>query len=101
MKPTNTLAALLERKSAEICADNDCNLNDEADEHHCDCYAYIRFDMQLLDICYPDYFQGCAAPYAAIPLPWTGSQADLEKEVSEQCDEIEQAYEDDSRLTER
>jgi len=41
--------------------------------------------MRLLDICASDYFQGTSEPHASIPLPWSGTQAELEAEVSEQC----------------
>lgn len=56
------------------------------------CYAYIRAsDLIILDICTPDYFQGCSKPCAAIPLPWNGTQVELEKEIAEQTHEqIEQ-----------
>lgn len=79
-----TLAQYLRKRSKEICADNECT--DE--QHNCESYAYINADYQLLDLCYPDYFQGSSKPYAAIPLPWTGSQAELEEQVDEQISEL-------------
>lgn len=72
-----TLAQYLRKRSKEICADNHCT--DE--QHNCESYAYINADYQLLDLCCPDYFQGSSKPCAAIPLPWTGSQAELERTV--------------------
>lgn len=74
------LSAYLTKRSAEICRDNDCT---EA-EHHCESYAYIDADGGLLDICYPDFFQGCSRPYAAIPLPWSGTPEELAEEIAEQ-----------------
>ena len=75
-----TLAQYLTERSKEICADNECT----EDEHNCGSYAYITKDGDLLNICSPDYFQGFGEPYAAIPLPWNGTQEDLDDEISEQ-----------------
>lgn len=81
-----TLAQHLKERSKEICALNKCT--DE--QHNCEAYAYVRWDMQLLDICISDYFQGCSKPHAAIPLPWKGSLRALRQEVMDQCyDQIE------------
>ena len=84
-----TLAQYLRKRSKEICRDNECT----AEDHKCESYAYFATDdggrLQLLDICYPDYFQGYSRPYAAIPLPWTGSQKDLENQVADEIAEQE------------
>lgn len=75
-----SLAQYLKQRSKEICADNECT----EDEHNCESYAYITKDGDLLDICIPDYFQGSSKPYAAIPLPWSGTQEELDDEVVQQ-----------------
>jgi hypothetical protein len=75
------LSEYLTERSKEICADNQCG----EDEHNCESYAYITAKMELLDICAPDFFQGCSGAHAAISLPWSGTQADLEDEVLDQC----------------
>ena len=77
------LAKHLEQRSREICQHNSCT--DE--EHQCGSYAYINADFQLLNICLPDYFQGSRQPHAAIPLPWTGTQEELEQAVQDDLDE--------------
>jgi hypothetical protein len=74
-KPVMPLAAYLRKRSAEICSDSGCT----EDTHNCDSYAYITADYQLLDICMHEWF--ATATYAAISLPWTGSQSELEKAV--------------------
>ena len=79
-----TLAKHLEDRSTEICQMNDCT----EDEHKCESYAYIS-KAGLLDICCPDYFSGSSEPYACIPLPWSGSQEDLDAEVENQIAEQE------------
>lgn len=79
------LAKYLRQRSKEICADNHCT----EDEHHCESYAYIRKDGALLDICASDYFQGHSGPYACIPLPWTGNQAELNEAIAQDCAESE------------
>lgn len=76
-----TLARYLKRVSKDICKANDCT----NDNHKCESYAYIDKTGNLLDVCYPDYFQGSSKPYAAIFLPWNGSQRELMREVREQC----------------
>ena len=76
----NSLAHYLITRSQEICLDNGCT----EEEHQCASSAYIDQDMQLLDICGSDYFQGTSAPYAAIPLPWLGTQTELRRAVGEQ-----------------
>ena len=81
MTDWNKLSKHLKARSKEICRDNDCDIED--DEHNCESYAYIREDGALLDICCSDYFQGCSKPYAAIPLPWTGTGTDLAKAVED------------------
>jgi len=78
-----TLSQYLKKMSKEICHRGECT----EDEHHCDYCAYINSQVQLMDICAPDYFQGSSKPYAAIPLPWSGNQKELEREVKEQCAE--------------
>lgn len=79
-----SLAEYLEERSQEICRESDCDL--ENDEHRCGSYAYINGDLQLLDICLPDYFQGTSESYAAIPLPFYGTDADLAREVQDDFD---------------
>jgi hypothetical protein len=80
-----TLAKYLKKRSKEICADNGCT----EDDHKCESYAYINRRGDLLDICASDYFQGSSKPYAAIPLPWTGSQRELMRQVREECYDME------------
>jgi len=80
-----TLAQYLQRRSREICADNQCM----DDDHKCESYAYITADYRLIAICIPDYFQEYAKPYAAIALPWTGNQHQLEQAVAAQCEELQ------------
>ena len=75
-----TTAQYLRKQSKEICQMNGCT----KDEHKCESYAYLTKDGQLLDVCYPDYFQGSSEPVAAISLPWSGSQKDLEREIADQ-----------------
>jgi hypothetical protein len=75
-----SLAQYLRKRSKEICRDNACT----EDQHNCESYAYVNKDGQLLDICMSDYFQGSSEPVAAISLPWTGTQAELEEEIAEQ-----------------
>lgn len=76
-----TLAKYLKKRSAEICHDNGCWGND----HNCESYAYITKCGELLDICSSDLFQGHGGPYAAISLPWSGSQKELMRQVREDC----------------
>lgn len=83
MKNAKNLSQYLKQRSKEICADNECT----EDQHNCESYAYVNASVQLLDICTSDYFQGSSRPYAAIPLPWTGTMAALRAEVKSQCDE--------------
>ena len=79
------LAQHLTKRSAEICRDNGCT----EEEHRCESYAYINEDMELLDLCGSDYFQGSSHLYACIPLPWRGSYTELRKEVGTQIEEQE------------
>lgn len=79
-----SLSEELTRRSKEICEMNGCS----EEEHNCKSYAYIDKDMGLLDVCASDFFQGTSKPYAAIALPWTGTQEELEEEVAEQCWEM-------------
>lgn len=77
-----TLAQYLKYKSKEICEINKCT----EDRHRCKSYAYINKHGELLDICAPDlFFQGSSRPYAAIVLPWSGSQRKLMCEVRDRC----------------
>lgn len=76
-----SISKYLQRRSKEICKDNHCT----EDEHNCASYAYIQENGELMDICQSEYFQRCSRPYAAIPLPWTGTQKELEAEVADQC----------------
>ena len=80
-----TISQYLTQRSKEICADNECT----DDEHNCESYAYITKDGNLLDVCASDYFQGSSEPVAAIPLPWNGTQEELDDEIAEQT------YDDD------
>lgn len=82
-KPQN-LAQYLRSRSREICRDNGC----KAGNHNCESYAYITADYRLMDICAPDYFQGCSKPHAAIPLPWRGGMRDLKRAVDNDCSEM-------------
>ena len=75
-----TISQYLTQRSKEICADNECT----DDEHNCESYAYITKDGNLLDVCASDYFQGSSKPVAAIPLPWNGTQEELDDEIAEQ-----------------
>lgn len=86
MKQQQTLSQYLRMRSKEICTDNECT----AEDHHCESYAYINSRCQLMDICQSDYFQGSSHPYAAIALPWSGNQKELETEVADQCAEYNQ-----------
>ena len=79
-----TLAQHLENASKNICEANGCT----EEEHRCESYAYIRHDMVCIDICRSDFFTGCNVPYAAIPLPWSGSEEDLQEQVAEQCEDF-------------
>jgi len=80
----------LQKESDEICRMNGCT----EDEHHCESYAYIDVGGSLLDICYPDYFQGTGEPYSAIALPWFGTDQELEDEIVNQCwGDIDHLYE--------
>ncbi len=78
-----TLSDYLAQQSRKICQMNGC----AEDNHKCESYAYITKDMDLLDVCYSDFFQGTSEPYAAIMLPWSGTQEELENVVAEQCAE--------------
>ena len=80
-----TLAQYLKKQSKDICKMDGCT----RDEHKCGSYAYINSEYQLMDLCLPDYFQGSSKPYAAISLPWSGSQKDLQNEVDNQIAEME------------
>lgn len=76
-----TLSKFLRRRSKEICAMNACT----EEQHNCDSHAYISADMQLINLCNPDFFQGHSRAYAAISLPWTGTQRELKEAVMEEC----------------
>ncbi|MBI4397288.1 MAG: hypothetical protein HY548_09345 [Elusimicrobia bacterium] len=89
------LAKYLTDRSQEICRDNNCR--PEADEHSCGSFAYITHDMRLIDVCLPDYFAGYGGHYAAIPLPWRGTQQELQKEVQEQIGSYDQVEHRDGR----
>ena len=76
MRPVDYLTA----SSRMICTDSGCT-----DTHHyCCMFAFINRAMQILDVCPPDAFRGQEA-HAVIPVPWYGSQDELEKEVAAQC----------------
>ena len=87
MKSPQNLAQYLKQRSREICKDNGCK---RGQDHKCESYAYITKDMKLLDICYPDYFQGTSSPHAAVCLPWSGGMRELKAEVAEQCWDVEE-----------
>lgn len=55
-----------------------------AEKHSCCMFAFINRSMCILDICAPRAFHSSEA-HAVIPLPWYGSQQELEKEVAAQC----------------
>ena len=80
-----TTAEFLTEQSKKICERNNCT----EDDHFCESYAYFNKEHTLLDLCYPDYFRGYSGPVAAIPLPWTGTQEDLEAEIDDQIAEEE------------
>mgnify|MGYP001573739038 CR=1 FL=1 len=80
------LSQFLKKRSKEICSDNKCS----EDNHNCESYAYINKEMQLLDICASDYFQGSSKPYATIPLPWNGTVKELKEQVKDQIFEYSQ-----------
>ena len=80
-----TMADYLMEQSEEICEMNDCT----EDEHFCESYAYFNREHTLLDLCASDYFQGYSGPVAVIPLPWAGTQEDLETEIDNQIAEEE------------
>lgn len=80
------LSNYLKKRSIDICVMNECT----EEEHYCESYAYIDADMNLLDVCRPDFFQGSGEPYAAIPLPWSGTLKELKEEVKEQTFEEEE-----------
>ena len=83
------LSQYLAKSSAEICADNYCDL--ENGNHNCESYAYIDKNGNLLDVCGSDYFRGSAELVAAIPMPWSGNPEELKSEVEEQTwDETEE-----------
>jgi len=70
----------LTQSSRIICTDSGCT----GETHHCCMFAFINRAMRILDVCEPDAFKG-REPYAVIPLPWYGTQQELEKEVAAQC----------------
>lgn len=72
------LSSYLKKRSKEICRDNQCKKG----QHNCESYAYITEGGDLLNICISDYFQGSSQPYVAIPLPWNGTQEELDEEIS-------------------
>ena len=77
-----SLAQYLTKQSATICSDNGC---DDID-HKCDCYAYFDESGNLADICYPDYATRSYPAY--IPLPWSGSDEELQAQIKDQLEEI-------------
>lgn len=77
-----TLSSYLKKRSKEICRDNQC----KEDHHNCESYACVLRDGTLLDICISDYFAGSKEDFAAILLPWTGTQEELEEAIREDLD---------------
>jgi hypothetical protein len=70
----------LTESSRLICGDSGCT-----DKHHrCCMFAFIDRSMHILDVCLPHAFHSREA-HAVIPLPWHGSQDELQKEVAAQC----------------
>ena len=87
LKDWSKLSAYLKRESKSICQSNGCKRG----EHNCESYAYIAEDGCLIDVCYPDFFQGWGSAdeknhggYAAISLPWSGTGRELKEAVHEQ-----------------
>lgn len=80
------LSNYLKARSREICADSGCK---RGEDHRCESYAYIDGNLNLLDICVSDFFQGSSKPHAAVSLPWTGCGRDLKREVEDQCADME------------
>jgi len=76
----DNLAEHLAERSKDICHSNRCT----EEEHKCESYAYVLRDGTLLDVCYPDFFQGTSKPVAAVCMPWTGTGEELQNEVEEQ-----------------
>jgi hypothetical protein len=97
MTKTENLAQYLTRQGKDICADNGCT----EENHHCESYAYINDDMELLDLCASDYFQGSSRPNACIPMPWHGSYTELRKEVRVQIEEYNEQKRDSCLLGHR
>lgn len=92
------LAQYLKDRSKEICADNDCDI--ENDEHNCESYAYFDVkwcgqeiaSVSFVDICCPDYLQRTVD--CAIRLPFTGdSGKDLLDEIESEADYNEEQAE--------
>lgn len=74
-----TNAEYLSQQSKAICILCACT----EEEHKCASYAYFDKDHNLLDVCHPDYFAGHSGPVAAIPLPWQGTQEELDAAIDE------------------
>ena len=76
-------AEYLTQQSKDICFENGCS----EEGHKCESYAYFAYNPEadeiddLLDVCYPDYFQGIGHPYTALalPLPFDGNGENLKE----------------------
>lgn len=79
-----TLSSHLKKRSKEICRANGC----KADNHNCESYAYINAKGELLDICTSVFFPFSSEPFAAILLPWRGSQSELMVLVKDETDDV-------------
>lgn len=85
MKEWNELSQYLEQVSFEICRNNGCT----EDNHNCGSYAYLDENGNVLDICYPDYFQGHSGNVVSIPLPWNGTGKELKQEFKNGLAELD------------
>ena len=77
---TLAICSYLTEESLAICCANECTEG----HHTCEAYAYITADMDVLDVCPGGCFRGSPKPYAAVRLPWHGSQDELAREVIRQ-----------------
>ncbi len=74
------LADYLAERSMEICTDWNC----DEENHNCHSYAYITRTGELMGIA------GATAQYiplVVIPLPFLGTQAELEAEITQQVND--------------
>lgn len=90
-----TMAEYLAERSKGICRDNGCT----EDQHQCESYAYFSQTGLLLDVCISDFFQGSSGPVAAISLPWSGTQVELDEEIAWQTADDGVDWADASEIT--